>query len=357
MTSILTNTPAVTTASSDPGRLAAPRLFTLRNAHGTELTISERGAAMVSWFAPDRYGRSADVLLGYRDPEEYAGNAAYFGAIVGRWANRIAHGRFALDGKPVQAAVNDRGNHLHGGLHGFHAARWHGEATERRVSLRLDSPAGQGGFPGNVEVMVDYELGNDGSLRIEYEAVADAATPLNLTAHPYFNLNGGRGDVGDHMLQIDADYYIETDATGIPVSVAAVEGTPFDFRSPAAIGPRLRWPDPQVRLAGGFDHCYCVGNEPGGRHGPLREVARVYDPGSGRRLQVSTTEAGLQFYSGNSLEGVRGRAPRPYVRHAGFCLEAGAYPDQVNGEHAGAVILRPGQVYRQTTVYRLSLQA
>ena len=354
MTTTVTNTRP---EGTDEAQAAPCRLFTLRNAHGMHLTISERGAALVSWCAPDRYGRSADVLLGYREPQEYTGNAAYFGAVVGRWANRIAHGRFALDGKPVQAAVNDRGNHLHGGPTGFHTARWEGEASGRRVSLRLDSPDGHAGFPGNVEVSVDYELGDDGSLRIDYRAVADAATPLNLSSHPYFNLNGGRGDVGDHMLQIDADYYIETDAGGIPTGVAAVEGTPFDFRSPAAIGSRLRWPDAQLGLAGGFDHCYCVGSQPGGGRGLLREVARVYDPGSGRRLEVSTTEAGLQFYSGNGLEGVRGRAPRPYVRHAGFCLEAGAYPDQVNGEHAGAVILRPGQEYRQTTVYRLSLQA
>lgn len=279
----------VTNVTNTAARLAEPdhpRLFTLHNAHGMRVAISEWGAALVSWRAPDRYGRSADVLLGYREPREYAANAACFGAIVGRWANRIADGRFALDGKPLQAAVNDRGHHLHGGPQGFHAARWRGEASGPRVALRLDSPRGQGGFPGNVEVRVDYELGDDGSLSIEYEAVADAATP-------------------------------------------------FDFRSPAAIGPRLRWLDPQVGLAGGFDHCYCVGSDPGGRHGPLREVARVCDAVSGRRLQVSTTED---------------------MRHAGFCLQAGAYPDQVNGEHAGAVILRPGQVYRQTTVYRLSLQ-
>jgi aldose 1-epimerase len=355
MTSTLTNNDSRHAAHS---RADECQLFTLRNAHGMHLTISERGAALLSWWAPDRYGRMADVLLGYREPQEYAANAVYFGAIVGRWANRIARGQFALDGKPLQAAVNDRGNHLHGGPQGFHAARWQGQGSDRQVTLRLDSPDGDGGFPGNVEVSVEYQLDDDGKLRIEYRAVADAPTPLNLTSHPYFNLNGGRGDVGDHMLQIDADYYFETDASGIPVSVAAVEGTPFDFRIPAAIGPRLRWPDPQVGLAGGFDHCYCVGSDAtGGRHGPLREVARVVDPGSGRRLQVSTTEAGLQFYSGNALEGVRGRDPRPYVRHAGFCLEAGAYPDQVNGEHAGAVILRPGEVYRQTTVYRLSLQA
>jgi aldose 1-epimerase len=331
-------------------------LFTLQNAHGMRVMISEHGAALVSWWAPDRYGRMADVLLGYREPGDYAGNGAYFGAVIGRWANRIAKGRFNLDGQPVQVDVNDRGNHLHGGPQGFHAARWQGEASGRRARLRLISPDGSAGFPGRVEVAVDYTLDDDGSLAIEYQAVADAPTPLNLTSHPYFNLNGGRGDVGDHMLQIDADYYLDIDDSGIPVAVAAVGGTPFDFRKPAAIGPRLRWPDEQLHLAGGFDHCYCVGAEPG-RQGGLREVASVCDPGSGRRLQVSTTEAGLQFYSGNRLEGVRGRAPEPYGRHAGLCLEAGAWPDQINGEHAGAVILRPGQVYRQTTVYRLSLQA
>jgi aldose 1-epimerase len=332
------------------------QLFTLRNAHDMCVTISERGAALVSWWSPDRYGRMADVLLGHADAAGYVDNSAYFGAVIGRWASRIANGRFTLDGEALQAAVNDRGNHLHGGPDGFHRARWQASSSHAGLSLRLASPDGEGGFPGNVEVHVHYRLDDDGGLCIEYEAVADAPTPINLTVHPYFNLNGGSADVGDHMLQIDADYYLEVDEGGIPVNMAAVGGTAFDFRQPAAIGPRLAWPDPQVRLAGGFDHCYCVRTHGKGRAGPLREVARVYDPGSGRQLQVSTTEAGLQFYSGNSLDGVPGRGARPYARHDGFCLEAHAYPDQLNGPHAAAVILRPGQVYRQVTVYRMSVQ-
>lgn len=347
-----TNQPIAT-----PPLRTADQLFTLRNANDMRLTISERGAALVSWWAPDRYGKVADVLLGYRDAEGYADNSAYFGAVIGRWANRIARGRFMLDGAPVQAAVNDRGNHLHGGDTGFHKARWKLSASDAGVSLRLSSPDGDGGFPGKLDVRVHYRLDDEGRLTIDFEAVADAPTPVNLTAHPYFNLNGGSADVGDHMLQIDADFYLETDPGGIPVGVAAVAGTPFDFRQPAAIGPRLGWPDAQIRLAGGFDHCYCVKPHAMGRTGPLREVARVVDPGSGRRLQVSTTEPGLQFYSGNRLDGVHGRAGRPYARHDGFCLEAHAYPDQLNGQCASAVILRPGQVYRQTTVYRLSLQS
>jgi len=333
------------------------QLFTLRNTQEMCVTISERGAALVSWTAPDRYGKAADVLLGYPDPSSYAENKVYFGAVIGRWANRIAQGRFELDGAQVQTVVNDRGNHLHGGEHGFHHARWEGYEDDGKVSLRLISPDGDAGFPGNVEVQVHYTLDDDGRLTIEYEAESDAPTPINLTSHPYFNLNGGVADVGDHMLQIDADYFLETDDSGIPLGVAAVGGTPFDFRQPAAIGPRLGWPDTQLRMSGGFDHCYCVRASVRGRAGPLREVARVVDPGSGRCLQVSTTEAGLQFYSGNWLGGVQGRAVKPYARHDGFCLEAQAYPDQVNGEHAAAVILRPGQVYRQTTVYQLSLQA
>jgi aldose 1-epimerase len=339
------------------GNCIADKLFTLRNAQGMSLTISERGAALVSWLAPDRYGRVADVLLGYADASGYADNRHYFGAVIGRWANRINQGRFVLDGAPLQAAVNDRGNHLHGGDNGFHRARWLAAASESQVSMRLASASGEGGFPGNVDVQVRYQLEDDGSLRIEYEAVSDAPTPINLTAHPYFNLNGGSADVGDHMLQIDADHYLEIDPGGIPIGVASVAGTPFDFRQPAAIGPRLGWPDSQIGLAGGFDHCFCVDEQADGRAGPLREVARVYDPGSGRTLQVSTTEPGLQFYTGNKLGGVQGRSARPYASHDGFCLEAQAYPDQLNGEYAAAVILRPGQVYRQVTVYRLSRQS
>jgi aldose 1-epimerase len=332
------------------------KLFTLRNAADMRVTISERGASLVSWWAPDRYGRQADVLLGYADAAGYLDNKVFFGSVIGRWANRIAKGQYVLDGQPMQADVNDRGNHLHGGPQGFHTVRWQGEETPEGVSMRLSSPAGHGGFPGNVDVRVRFHLGDDGGLAINYEARSDAPTPINLTAHPYFNLNGGTADVGDHMLQVDADHYLETDAGGIPVNMAAVSGTAFDFRRPAPIGPRLRWPDAQIRIAGGFDHCYCIRGRTDGRAGELREVARVFDPGSGRCLQVSTTEAGLQFYSGNHLQGVRGRGLRPYVRHDGFCLEANAFPDQINGEYAAAVILRPGETYRQTTVYRMTLR-
>lgn len=287
---------------------AMGQLFTLRNADGMRATISERGATLISWQAPDRYGRLADVVLGCSDARAYADNRVCFGA------------------------VNDNGWQLRGGPEGH----WHAFATDSSVSLRLMPAAGEMNS-GALQVIVHYRLGDDGSLAIEVEAQAPAPTPapMHLTVHPYFNLNGGRADVGDHMLQIDADKYIEVDADGWPLRMARVGGTAFDFRRPAAIGARLTWPDPQVEAAGGFNHRYCVMRR---QAGALREVARVVDPGSGRRLQVSTTGGGLQLYSGNALDG--------------FCLEAHASerPD------ASRAMLQPGQVYRQATVYRMSLQ-
>lgn len=331
------------------------RLFTLENEAGMRLTISEHGASMVSWLAPDREGRLADVLLGYPDSLGYADNPALFGAVIGRWANRIACGRFALDGALLQVDVNDRGNHLHGASAGFHARRWHGSAGADGVRMELTALDGEGGFPGNLQVQVHYRLTPDGSLWVDFEAEADAPTPLNLTVHPYFNLSGGAAGIAGHQLQIDATYYLATDAAGIPVGAMPVAGGAFDLRAPARIGQRLQLDDPQLSAAGGFDHCFCIAAREDGQPGPLRTVARAFDPDSGRCLDVSTTQPGLQFCSGNGLAGVEGRAPAPYARHAGFCLAAQAFPDQLNGRHAQAAILRPGAVYRHTTVYRLHL--
>lgn len=331
-------------------------LYTLRNGQDMRVTLSDRGAALVSWWAPDRYGRVADVLLGYSGVQGYLANSSYFGAVIGRWANRIAGGRFSLDGSDYLLERNEGNSHLHGGQAGFHLAQWQVQVENDGVRFKLTSAEGVGGFPGNLQVEVRYRLDDDGRLMIDYEASADAPTPINLTVHPYFNLNGGSSDIGDHLLLIDADHYLKIDEDRIPVEVATVAGSAFDFRKPAPIGPRLTWPDPQIRLAGGFDHCYCVRRKTDTEAGALREVARVYDPGSGRQLSVATTEAGLQFYSGNFLGGVKGRGRRPYAMHDGFCLEAQAYPNQINGPDAEAVVLRPGQVYRQTTVYRLAVQ-
>jgi len=318
------------------------------------IVIRTRGATLLSWQAPDRYGRFADILLGYTDAPSYDTNPCYFGSLVGRWANRIANAQFTLDGTHYHVTANEGVHQLHGGPDGFHLAHWQILAHDAHsVVLHYDSPAGENGFPGNVAVQVTYRLGEDGSLQIDYTARTDAPTPINLTSHPYFNLNGGNTGIGDHQLFIDADNYLQTDAQAIPVTQACVAGSAFDFRHAAPIGSRLVWPDQQITQAGGFDHCYCLRRNP---DKTLREVAHVYDPASGRALTVSTTEPGLQFYTGQGLAGVQGKNTVPYAAYDGFCLEAQAWPNHINGPDAQSVVLRPEQVYRQTTVYRLGVQ-
>jgi aldose 1-epimerase len=274
----------MTTKPSTSRPPIAARLYTLRNALDMRVTISERGAALVSWLAPDRYGRIADVLLGFA----HAGAAPLF------------------DGHPE---------------------------GETSVSLQLDG------------CTVRYQLDDDGSLVIE----VDGAVAYDGNVPPYFNLNGGATDVGDHMLQIDADQYIEIDQGGSPLSRANVGGSAFDFRQPAPIGPRLNWPDPQILRAGGFRHCYCVKSGAKAKPGALRQVARVVDPGSGRQLQVSTTESGLQFCSGSALDGVPGRRGQRHATHDGLCLESSSGPDLLAGAEAPST--------RRTTVYRMGVQA
>ena len=279
------------------------RSFTLSNASDMTVEISERGAALHSWRAPDRYGRIADVLL----PE--------------------------CDGPGTPAS-------------------WQARHSMTGVSLRRVVAGGA------ATLQADFRLGDDGSLVIDHCAVAEVMMPLQAIAHPCFNLNGGSADAGDHMLLIDADYFVEVDAACKPVGVAAVGGTPFDFREPAPIGPRLQWPDGQVRLSGGFDHCFFVRNHFTGGQGVLREVARVFDPGSGRRLQMYTTEAALQFCAGTGTGSARlpGRTPAGgRWRRGGFCLGASTRPSLKSAAWP-QLILRPGQLYRQTTVYRLSIQ-
>ena len=342
----------ITSTKTDSGET----LYTLQNSHEMRVVISDRGAAMISWHAPDRYDRIADVLLGYPDTQGYVTNPTYFGGLIGRWGNRIADGHFTLGGADFLVDQNNGSNHLHGGDAGFHLAMWQAYPEEDGLRFTLTSAEGEAGFPGNLQVEVRYQLADNGSLTIDYQAITDAPTPINLTSHAYFNLNGGCSGIGDHLLSIDADHFLKVDQKLIPIERAEVAGSTFDFRQSAPIGPRLSWPDAQIAIAGGFDHCYCLHWREGVEKGALRDVASVYDPGSGRSLTVATTETGLQFYSGNYLGGVKGRGPKPYAAHDGFCLEAQAFPNQINGPDAEAVILRPGQTYRQTTVYRLQVR-
>ncbi|MGF6774767.1 aldose 1-epimerase [Paraburkholderia sp. GAS199] len=336
------------------------RLFTLRNTHGMKVAISDLGATLVSWHAPDRAGRLGDILLGHDTPADYAAATTYMGGLVGRWANRIADARFTLDGIDYTLDRNEGTNLLHGGTTGFHRALWDASEDNGALVMRLESPEGDAGFPGNVTTQVRYTLDDDGTLTIAYEAVTDAATPLNLTSHPYFNLTGQPNtDIRGHMLSIDADRFFEVDATMIPCNLADVAGNAFDFRQSAPIGARLDWPHAQLAVAGGFDHCYVLrdSSESAQSAGQVRRVACAYDPGSGRELTVSTDQRGLQFYSGNFLNGDVGRNGVAYRTHAGLCLEAGGFPNEVNMADQEQVIVRAGGVYQQVTQYRVDVRS
>ncbi|WP_322085120.1 aldose epimerase family protein [Burkholderia sp. BCC1999] len=351
--------PGVARVPSEPwGTLPdgdAVRRYTLRNAHGMRVVVSDLGATVVSWLAPDRAGRFADIVLAHDTPAEYVESGVYLGATIGRWANRIAGARFRLDGVDYRLDRNERGNLLHGGANGFHRQRWAVVDDCGGLTLQLDSPEGDAGFPGNVSVQVRYALDDDDALTIDYTAVTDAPTPLNLTNHSYFNLSGrAGGDVRGHVLSIDADAFLEVDDALIPTGTADVTGTAFDFRQSAPLGARLDWPHAQLARARGFDHCFVL------RDGAqaLRPVAAIYDPESGRELVVSTDQRGLQLYTGNYLDDVRVSGGTRCARHAALCVEAGGFPDQVN--MAGlrdAVIVHPGTVYRQTTQYRVGVRA
>lgn len=325
-------------------------LYTLRNASGMRIEISDLGATLVSWFAPDRGGHFADVLLGHDTPADYLNGSAFMGAIIGRWANRIRDGRFMLDGVAYQVERNEGANHLHGGSAGFHRQMWQVDVADDALVMTLHSPAGAAGFPGNLDVTVRYALNDAGTLSIDYEARTDAPTPVSLTNHAYFNLGSDAG-IRDHEISIASDTYLAIDASSIPVAREAVANSVFDLREAASIGARLDASHPQLALAGGFDHCYVLGE---GAQEP-RTVAVLFDPSSGRELSVATDARGLQFYSGNYLEGVSARNGSRYRKHAGLCLEAGGFPNEINmdGERA---VLRPDAVYRQRTRYTLRVR-
>lgn len=334
--------------------------YTLRNAHGMRVSVSDLGATLVSWHAPDRAGRLGDIVLGHDTPSDYWEAKTYMGALVGRWANRIAHGRFTLDGLAYEVDRNEGDNSLHGGNAGFHRAVWQAREDDGALVLTLESKAGAAGFPGNVRVEVRYTLDDDGELTIDYRATTDAPTPLNLTSHGYFNLTAQPGaDIKGHVLSIAADAFFEVDPTLIPIRPASVAGNAFDFREPAPIGARLDWPNEQFSITRGFDHCYVLreanaAGQAGGER-PVHEVARVHDPASGRCMTVSTDQRGLQFYTGNYLDGVQGRHGATYASHAGLCLEAGGFPNQINMADREDVISRPDKPYRQVTKYRVGV--
>jgi|SRR5579871_4922973 len=335
-------------------------LYTLKNAKGMEVAISTYGATIVRIKVPDRQGKTEDVALGYDSLEGYVHDKAYFGATVGRYANRIAHGKFTLDGHVYMLPKNNGDNTLHGGTVGFNKHIWTAKdvSTPAAPALQMSylSKNGEEGFPGNLSVEVRFTLNNDNSLKIEYAATSDKDTVVNLTNHSYFNLAGqGHGDILGQEVQLHASRFTPIDANLIPTGeIASVKDTPLDFSKSTAIGARINADYEQLKLAHGYDHNFVLDGNP-----MRKEVlaARAFDPGSGRVLEVFTTQPGIQLYSGNFLDGtVAGKGGVKYPRRSGFCLETQHFPDSPNHPKFPTTELKAGRWFRSTTTYKFSTQ-
>jgi aldose 1-epimerase len=331
-------------------------LYTLTNDHDMEVVISNYGGIIVSIKAPDKNGRASDVVLGFDDLKGYLHNTPYFGALVGRYANRIANGRLSLNGREYSLTQNDGPNSLHGGGQGFDTRVWQAQeganAEGQQLRLHYISKDGEEGYPGEVSVDVIYTLTNHNELRLDYSATTDKDTVINLTSHPYFNLAGqGEGDILSHELILYARRFTPVDQALIPTGeLREVAGTAFDFRQPRAVGAHINDEDPQLKLARGYDHNFVLDNT----KGELALAARLMEPSSGRVLEVLTTEPGIQFYSGNFLDGAITGKRKVYKHRYGLCLEPQHYPDSPNHPGFPSTLLKPGQQYRSTTVFRFS---
>lgn len=334
-------------------------LYTITNAHGVEVRAMNYGGIIVSLRVPDKHGRMDDVVLGFDKFEGYLNNRPYFGAIIGRYANRIAKARFSVDGVPYTLAANDGPNCLHAGIKGFDKVVWKAEPFDNAKGVGLiftyTSKDGEEGFPGNLTAKVTYTLTDKDELIFDYEAATDKATPVNLTQHTYFNLAGeGQGDILGHELTLDADRFTPVDKTLIPTGeLRAVKGTPLDFTKSTTIGARINDTYEQMVLGHGYDHNFVIR-----RTGPgLVLAARVHEPQSGRVLEVYTTEPGVQFYSGNFLDGTLvGKQGHVYKQRTGFALETQHFPDSPNHPDFPSTILKPGEVFRSQTLYKFSVK-
>jgi len=321
--------------------------FTLTNDKGMSVGIQNLGAAVTHIFVPDKNGKSTDVVLGYNTPDEYLNNAPYFGVICGRYANRIDKGTFTLDGKVYNLPVNNGPNSLHGGPNGFHIQLWNSEIRKSDGSISVDftykSKDGEEGYPGNLDVKVTYSLNNQNELKIEYAATTDKATHVNLTNHSYFNLSGS-GDIFDQALTVDSDYYTINNENLIPLgNLQTVDNTLIDFRKPVLFGDRI----PEMET--GYDHNFVLKNE-----GKLKTVASVYHSESGRLLEVITDQPGVQLYTAYYVEGVKGKKS-VHHHYDGFALETQHFPDSPNQPQFPSTVLRPGEKYNTTTIYRFSV--
>jgi aldose 1-epimerase len=332
-------------------------IYTLRNSYGMEATIMTYGGIVTSLKVPDKNGRFADVVLGYDKLPGYLTNSPYFGALIGRYGNRIANGRFTLDGRTYTLATNNGPNHLHGGLKGFDKVVWIARTVDTFYGPGLEltylSKDGEEGYPGNLKVTAVYVVTEKNELLLQFTATTDKDTVVNLTHHSYFNLAGqGNSNILDHVVFINADQITPVDSGLIPTGkFADVSGTPFDFRTPTAIGERINDPDPVLQYGPGYDHNWVLNKTPGD------EVlaARVSEPVSGRVMEVYTTEPGLQFYTGNFLDGtINGKGGKVYEYRGAFCMEPQHFPDSPNHPNFPSVELKPGETYRNTIIYKFS---
>jgi aldose 1-epimerase len=336
-------------------------LYVLTNKTGAEVSITNYGGCVVSLKVPDRSGKLADVVLGYENVDGYVADKSYFGALVGRYGNRIGHAQFVLDGKTYPLAKNNGENTLHGGIKGFNKALWSAKTIAAKEGQSLElfylSKDGEEGFPGNLKVTVIYTLTDANALKIEYSATTDKKSVVNLTNHAYFNLAGqGSGDILGHLLMINADQFTPVDTGLIPTGeLRDVAGTPFDFRKPIAIGARIDQADEQqLKLGGGYDHNFVLLR---GAYTEESPAARVVEPTSGRVMEVWTTEPGIQFYTGNFLDGKTvGKGGATYPKRNAFCLETQHFPDSPNQPKFPSVVLNPGERYHTVTTYKFSVE-
>lgn len=333
----------------------AVEAYTLTNANGLKAKVITYGAILTELDVPDRQGKLGDVVLGFSDLDGYLRGHPFFGATVGRYANRIGGGKFTLDGKEYKLAVNNGPNSLHGGNIGWDKKVW--KATpligtdEAAIKFSYTSPDGEEGYPGEVKATVTYTLTNKNELKIDYAATTTKATPINLTNHTYFNLTGGPGNIHEHEMTLHADRYTPTDETLIPKGeLASVKGTPLDFTQSKTIGSRIA---ELPAFIGGYDHNYVIN----GDGSALKPTARVKEPHSGRVLEMFTTEPGVQLYTSNFMDGkTKGKNGTAYGRHQAFCLEAQHFPDSPNKSQFPSTILKPGETYKQTTIYKFSVE-
>ena len=333
--------------------------FVLSNKNGMEISVINYGGIITSLKAKDRNGKYQDIVLGFNSLPPYEDENPYFGALIGRYGNRIANGNFKLDGQSYKLDINNPPNHLHGGLKGFHKVVWNPKEiiNDRNVSLELTylSKHMEEGYPGNLDVKVAYTLNNKDELSVGYEAITDQKTIINLTQHSYFNLSGNfSNDILDHEIRINADAFLPVDETLIPTGeIRSVHGSPFDFRKSKLIGQDIDTNNKQIEFGKGYDHCWVINNQSNG----LRSVASAYHSESGRVLDVYSDLPGLQFYSGNFLDGtLKSKGEGHYELRSGFCLETQYYPDSPNQENFPSVILKPGEVYKSNTVFKFSVK-